>query len=109
MNLVKDDTFSLGTTLLAVPVGGTLALYIPQQVGRNWTDLRYVAGGGTVSIVGVGQGVTLTAAQLAAGTPGYYLSTTNALRIYGPTAFYVAGTGATSLVSQLSGFSPGTV
>ena len=103
---VKDDTFSVGTSLLAIPVGITLALYCPQLAGRNSVELRYVAGG-TLCLIGVAPGTTLTAAQLDAQAGGYYISTVNSLRIPGPAAFYLGATGATVLVSQLTSFSPG--
>lgn len=103
--LVKDDIHSVGTSLLAIGVGATIALYIPNSPYQNYIQLRYVAGG-TLTVIGTPQGQTLTGAQLATGATGYLMGATETLLIAGRPAFYLCSLGATTLISQLIGFSP---
>lgn len=102
-----DSIFSLGTTNIIVPVGATVAVLIEGIAGQNSTLLKYVSGG-TLSVVGVATGVTLTAAELASAVGNHYvMGTSEVLSIDGPARFYLMATGATTTVSAIRGRTQG--
>lgn len=102
-----DSIFGLGTTRITIGVGSTLAFLLTHVAGQNSTVLKYFSGG-TLEVIGVADGVTLTAAQLgAANQTGYIMGTTEVLSIDGPVRCYLSATAATTVVMALLGKSQG--
>lgn len=98
-----DSTFSVGTTLVTVPLGATNGVLVNQQAGGLKTWLRMVSGG-TCFIVGATFGQTLAAQDLASFTPFGWpldLGSQDEIMLSGSARFYLAATGATSTVAIL--------
>lgn len=102
-----DSIFGLTAGFFAVPVGLTNAILVDgsQVKACNSTQLKF-SSGGTCLVVGVPGGATLTQAQLASAS-GYLLSANEVLSLAGPARFYLANTGATSIVYFIQGMSEG--
>lgn len=104
----NDSIFSLQTDRINVGLGATLAVLYDQTATQNSILLKYFSGG-TLEIIGVSFGVTLTAAQMAtASGTGYVVGTTEILSIDGPARFYLMSTGATTVVMSIRGKTPGS-
>lgn len=107
MSLASDSVYGLVTQRLAIPPGATQAVLMVPEPGQNSLLLKYFSGG-TLEIIGVTAGVTLTAAQLvtASGT-GYLIGTSEILSLDGPARFYLSSLGATSVLHVITGRSAG--
>lgn len=102
-----DSVFGLGTTLLKIGVGSTIAQLITGVAGQNNLLLK-VQSGGTLEIIGVPEGVTLTQAQLAAANQNHYiLGASEILSLGGPVRLYLSATGATTIVMCMRGIASG--
>jgi hypothetical protein len=104
----SDGIFGLATQRLNIGSGSTLAELITQDPGQNSLYIEYFSGG-TVEIIGVTAGTTLTAAQLGtANGTGFIVKTDRGYSFNGPTRFYLSSTGATSIVHIMKGKTTGT-
>lgn len=101
-----DSIFSVGTTQIAIPPGATLAVLIAGVAGQNSLLLKY-GSGGTLYAMGVGDGATLTANQLALAPAHYLVGTSETLSFDGPARLYLASLSATTLVYGIYGRSQG--
>lgn len=106
-----DQVFGVTTGQFTIPVGVTVATLIDagSVPGCQSVYLEYFSGG-TLQLLGVNNGATLTAAQLvAAGVTlsGYVMPTGRGVSIDGPARFYLAATGATTIVNFIFGRSMG--
>lgn len=102
-----DSIFGLGTTQIAVPPGATLAVLVTAVAGQNSSLFKY-GSGGTLYILGVAEGATLTGTELAQATSHYLLGTSEILSLDGPVRFYMASLSATTVVYAMRGKSQGT-
>lgn len=103
-----DTVYGLGSTRIVVPVGATNALLFTPIVGQNGTLFKYWSGG-TLEVIGVPAGVTLTAQNLADANGNHYLlGTSEVLSLDGPARFYLSSTGSTTVLMALIGKSAGT-
>ena len=107
-----DSVFTLGATMIKVPVGATAALLITPFAGQVNCLIKY-SSGGTCEILPAGltqialnlfapvaqPGQTL----LALSGSGYLLGANEALSIPGPASFYLSSTGATSVLYAIFG------
>lgn len=104
----NDGIFGLATSRLTIGAGATLAELLTQDPGQNSLYIEYFSGG-TVEIIGVTAGTTLTAAQLAsANGTGFIVKTDRGYAFNGPTRFYLSSTGITSIVHVMKGKTTGT-
>lgn len=104
----NDSVYGLETSRINVGVGSTIAILVEPIVGQQNIVLKYFSGG-TLEILGVSAGVTLTAAQLGtANQTGYLMGTTEVLTLDGPARFYLSSTAATTIVMVIRGKSAGT-
>jgi hypothetical protein len=102
-----DSVYSLASTQIIVPVGATLAVLVTSIAGQNALMLKQY-GGGTLEIIGMPDGSTLTAASLATASGNHYImGASEVLSFDGPTRIYLSSTGATSVVMSLRGKSQG--
>lgn len=103
----QDDIFAYGATKLVVGPGATLALLVTGIAGEVGGILKYFSGG-SLEIIGVTTGQSLTAAQMvtALGT-GYLLGTTEIVNTDGNARYYLMALGATSIAYSLKGLSSG--
>ena len=108
MSVTSNDTiFGLGTTAQIVPPGATLALYFTQVAGQNSTLIKN-GGGGTLYMIGMAQGATLSAAQLVTNASAHYLmGASEVLSIDGPASYYLLALSATTTVYQMVGKTAG--
>lgn len=103
----NDSIFSLNTLKITVPIGATLAVLIDGEAGQNSTILKYFSGG-TLEMIGVTAGTTMTAAQLATASGSHYTFGINEIfTIDGPVRFYLSSTGATTIVMRAAGKTQG--
>ena len=107
-----DSIFSLYTQRVTVPLGATNLVLVDGNAiaGANSVLIKMVSGG-TLEILGVTTGVTLSAAagasaQAAGG--GFPMDTSTLIPISGPVRFYMAATGATCVAQLMWGRSQGT-
>jgi len=108
MSSPLDKVFGLETGRFAVPLGATNAILVEGVAGQNAIQLKYLSGG-TLEVVGVSYGVTLTAVQLAARTgTDYLVGSSEIWSIDGPCRFYLSATGATAVVCFMRGKSENT-
>lgn len=104
----SDSIFGLATSRIEVPPGSTQAVLFEALAGQNSVLLKYFSGG-TLEILGVSTGVTLTAVQLAAANQsGYLMGTSEILALDGPVRCYLSSTGATTTVMVIRGKTAGT-
>ncbi len=101
-----DSIFGLGTTQIMIPPGATLGVLVEAVAGQNSIILKYLSGG-TLYVMGVAAGATLSAADLAGATGHYLVGTSEILNIDGPARFYLASLGATTVVCAMRGKSQG--
>jgi len=97
----------LKTQTVSVVTGVTNAVYVAPLTGQLDTRIAYVSGG-SMLMFGATGGMTLAAATLVAyfNSGSYYMAPgTNMLTIMGPAGFYLAATGATSVVTIVQGYS----
>lgn len=108
MSVSSSDTiFGLGTTNIAVPTGATNALYFTQNAGQRSTTIKNI-GGGTLYVIGMAAGATLSAAQLATNASSHYLMDVGeVLSIDGPVSYYLCSLSATTIVCPIVGKSAG--
>lgn len=104
----RNDIFGLIPETLYVPSGATNALLIEGEVGEAGSVLNYLSGG-TLWIMGVTGGQTLSAATLASQFTGatllFLVQSGQALNIDGAPRYYLAATGATVTCQILHGLS----
>lgn len=102
----RTDVFGLVPETLFIPLGATSALLLDGDVGQVGSVLNYISGG-TLWIMGVTGGQTLTAAQLASDFNGatlrFNVQSGQAINIDGAPRFYLAATGATVVCQLLRG------
>lgn len=104
----QDSIFGLGTTAIFVPAGATNALLFEAIAGQNNVQLKY-GSGGSLYIIGVAAGVTLSAQNLSDNATAHYLmGTSEVLSIDGPVRCYLASLSATTVLYQIRGKSQGT-
>jgi hypothetical protein len=102
-----DSIFNVGSTNVVVPVGATVAVYISPVAGQNTTLFKYFAGG-TLQVIGVPYGVTLTGAQLVSAVANHYImGGSEILSFNGPLTCYLQAMGATTTVMMLRGQTQG--
>lgn len=100
-----DSIFAFGTTQLVVAAGATNAILIEPRAGQ--VNMRMdVLTGGSMFIIGVTMGQTLTAASLAFGSSHWLVPSSHT--IAGPARFYLAAGGATGVIMALIGLNQGT-
>jgi len=97
-----NDLVAAGSTRIAVPPGGTLALFNNPPAGCQWQQLQY-ASGGSCEIVAFTSGSTIVGDTLGFWAGKGYLMTSTAMVIPGPARFYLSATGATSVVHAIYG------
>lgn len=103
-----DSIFALGTTQIIVPPGATQAVLLTGIAAQNSMLLKY-GSGGTLYILGVSEGVTLTAAELVTNASSHYLvGASETLSIDGPARFYLLSLSATTTVYSIRGKTQGT-
>lgn len=104
-----DSIFSLGTTIITITPGATNAVLLTPVAGQLSTLLKYGAGG-SLEIIGVTGGQTLSAADLVAQQGGHYLmGTSEILSLAGPVRCYLMAEGASpTIVRIIRGLSQGT-
>ena len=93
-----------GTTILTA--GATNAILYESEAGLIFTRIKILppGTGGSVIIIGVSQGVTLTGTSLVAGiTLGYCLGATEVFDIPGPARFYLASLGTALPIQVVRG------
>lgn len=104
----SDSIFSFGATRISVSPGATNGVLIRGGALENSTIFKMLSGG-TLEILNVTEGATLSAAQLAAAVgTGYPMDVGEKLAIDGSPWFYVISTGATSVAARLTGKTQGT-
>lgn len=101
----KNDVYYMQTQHAYIGPGSTLAQYFgPDERQNCWSILS--ASGGSLAIVGVTLGMTLSAAQLvAAGSSGYMQFPSGGSKdIGGPACFYLLAQGATAVAHLARGY-----
>ena len=101
-----DSPFAVDTYVLHIQPGHTLAAYQGVTSLQLSSTVKYLSGG-SLLIIGMAQYTTLSAANLETkGASGFYMmGTTEVLTINGASAYYLAATGATVVVSKVMTFS----
>lgn len=104
----SNNIFGVIAEQLVIPPGATLAVLMTGNAGQCSEVLKYYSGG-TLQILGVTVGTTLTAAQLvsAGNSGGYIFGTSEALTVDGAARYYLMATGATCVVMHLRGLTAG--
>ncbi len=104
----SDSIFGLGTTRMIIAPGATLAQLVEGVAGQNALFLKYFSGG-TLEIIGVGAGVTLSASDLVSASGNHYIvDSSERISIDGPTRFYLMAQSATTIVMSMRGKTAGT-
>lgn len=108
MSRSSENIMGFGSSQLIVAPGATNALLVFPAAGQNYTRLKY-GSGGSLEIIGVPDGVTLTAAQLVSASGNHYLvGTTEVIDIpKSAPRFYLSALSATTIVFYLEGRSSG--
>lgn len=104
MSTSYDNVFSVLPQRIIIGVGATAAQLFDASTtpGANSIILKYFSGG-TLEILGVTTGVTLSAAELiAAAGSGYIMGSSEILNIGGPVRLYLAASGATTIVHAIT-------
>lgn len=108
MSSSLDTVYGFGSTRIIVPIGATNALLFNPITGQNGMLLKWFSGG-TLELIGVPYGATLTAQNLADANQNHYImGTTEILSLNGPARFYLSATGATVVAMSLAEKSAGT-
>lgn len=104
----ENRIFGLDTVPFIIPPGATLAVLITGSEGQAAQLLKY-GSGGSLQIMGVTLGVTMSAAQLvsAGNSGGYLFGTSEAVSVDGAARYYLMATGATTTVYQIRGLTAG--
>lgn len=102
----RNDIFGLLPETLFVPSGATNAILVEGKATEIGSVLNYLSGG-TLWIMGVTGGATLTDAQLATAFDGatlrFLVQSGQAVNIDGAPRYYLASTGATTTCQLLRG------
>lgn len=108
----NNDILNLVPQIITVPVGVTAAVYVGAAAGQRDVQIRNVSGGGTLSILASNAGSTYAGGTLLAlsATFAYFVAasgTESVVNVRGPASFYLAATGATTVVTILRGMGSG--
>lgn len=88
---------------MVIAPGATLAVYLAPIAGQNTTLLKYFSGG-TLQLIGVPYGVTLSGSELVSAVGNHYVIGLNEILSFdGPITCYLQATGATVTVMALRG------
>lgn len=102
----RNDLFGLVPETLHIRAGATHALLLEGKAWEAGSVLNYLSGG-TLWIMGVTGGQTLSAAQLASDFNGatllFLVQSGQAINIDGAPRYYLAATGATVVCQLLRG------
>ena len=103
----RDEVQVVVTDRQVVPLGATVAVFMEPVARQNSWALK-LASGGTLEIIGVTDGTTLTAAALATASGTHYtLGASEVLSLSGASKFYLSATSATCVAHVIRGLSPG--
>lgn len=98
-----DSIFGIGSTRIIIAPGATNAVYLSPLAGQNTTLLKYFQGG-TLQLIGVPYGVTLTGAELVSAVNNHYLVGNNEILSFdGPITCYLQAMAATTTVMMIRG------
>lgn len=103
MSSSSNDIFGVSPLSVAVPPGGSLAIYVEGLERQTSVLVKYFSGG-TLEIHQALLGTTMAGASLNAlqGT-GYIFGTSEAVSVDGPARFYLMATGSTAVAKLLRG------
>lgn len=105
MSSSSDAVFGITTSILTIPIGATASVLVFPGPYVRGTLFKYISGG-SISVFGVQNGMTLGGTLLISGYSGAYtLGTNEVLSFGGPAEFYVTATGATAFASLMQGLS----
>ncbi len=98
MSTTQNALVGIGVTQFAVGLS-TIFRFRPGDFVQ-WEQLKYLSGGSLEIVKGASTNGT------GWGT-GYLLGTTEAVQFLGPATFYLASTGATSIIQVMLGYTSG--
>ncbi len=101
----QNQVFSVGGTQIAV--GLSAIIKIAPDYYQSATSLKILSGGGTLEIVQIPFGLTLSGSSSLGWGSGYKVGATEVVNIGGGAFIYLAATGATMVANVLKSYTAG--